>query len=98
MGKHDDSPTICFRLGYQVEHHLYPDMPSSRYSEIAPKVKDICERYGLSYVTGSLPRQVASAWWTIIRLSLPNDFAAKLERKPQNVTDLVQRQVQPKAA
>ena len=61
-------------------------------------MQDICERYGLSYVTGSLPRQVASAWWTIIRLSLPNDFAAKLERKPQNVTDLVQRQVQPKAA
>jgi len=23
-------------LGYQVEHHLYPDMPSTRYSEIAP--------------------------------------------------------------
>ncbi len=25
-------------LGYQVEHHLYPDMPSSRYGEIAPRV------------------------------------------------------------
>ena len=34
-------------LGYQVEHHLYPDMPSSRYGQIAPKVRDICERYGL---------------------------------------------------
>ncbi len=27
-------------LGYQVEHHLFPDMPSSRYAQIAPKVKD----------------------------------------------------------
>ena len=26
-------------LGYQVEHHLFPDMPSSRYAQIAPKVK-----------------------------------------------------------
>ena len=39
-------------LGYQVEHHLYPDMPSTRYAEIAPKVKEICERYELPYNTG----------------------------------------------
>ena len=26
-------------LGYQVEHHLFPDMPSTRYGEIAPRVK-----------------------------------------------------------
>ena len=40
---------ISGNLGYQVEHHLYPDMPASRYSEIAPKIKDICERYELPY-------------------------------------------------
>ena len=34
-------------LSYQVEHHLFPDMPSSRYQEIAPRVRAICERYGL---------------------------------------------------
>ena len=39
-------------LGYQVEHHLYPDMPSTRYAEIAPRVKAICERYELPYNTG----------------------------------------------
>ncbi len=39
-------------LGYQVEHHLYPDMPSSRYGEIAPRVREICKRYGLPYNTG----------------------------------------------
>ena len=31
-------------LGYQVEHHLYPDMPSTRYGEIAPRVREICTR------------------------------------------------------
>ena len=41
-------------LGYQVEHHLYPDMPSTRYAEIAPRVREICERYGLPYNTGPL--------------------------------------------
>ena len=39
-------------LGYQVEHHLFPDLPSTRYAEIAPQVKDICERYGLPYNSG----------------------------------------------
>jgi linoleoyl-CoA desaturase len=44
-------------LGYQVEHHLYPDMPSSRYGEIAPRVREICKRYGLPYNTGPLSKQ-----------------------------------------
>ena len=37
-------------------------------------MKDVFERYGLEYTTGSLVRQVASAWHKVIRLSLPNDF------------------------
>jgi len=32
---------ISGNLGYQVEHHLYPDMPSTRYGEIAPRVREI---------------------------------------------------------
>ncbi|MEV0247415.1 acyl-CoA desaturase [Nocardia sp. NPDC050712] len=50
-------------LGYQVEHHLFPDMPSSRYAEIAPKVKEICERYQLPYNAGPLLQQ----WWMVHR-------------------------------
>ena len=42
---------ISGNLGYQVEHHLYPDMPSTRYAEIAPRVRELCARYGLPYNT-----------------------------------------------
>jgi linoleoyl-CoA desaturase len=63
-------------LSFQIEHHLFPDLPSNRYQEIAPKIQDLFERYGLTYTTGSLPRQVASAWKTVFKLSLPNDFTA----------------------
>lgn len=70
-------------LSYQVEHHLFPDLPSNRYQEISPKVRDICERYGLQYVTGPLHRQVASAWGKVIRLSLPNRLAARFAPKPR---------------
>jgi len=58
-------------LGYQVEHHLYPDMPSSRYGEIAPRVRDICKRYGLPYNTGRFSKQLGTVQRTILRLAFP---------------------------
>jgi fatty acid desaturase len=58
-------------LSFQVEHHLYPDMPSSRYAEIAPRVRDICRRYGLPYNTGPLHRQLGGVHRTILRLAFP---------------------------
>ncbi|MDV3123517.1 acyl-CoA desaturase [Mycobacterium sp. 21AC1] len=71
------SPVMHFMTGnlsFQIEHHLFPDLPSNRYQEIAPKVRELFERYGLTYTTGSLPRQLASAWKKVFKLSLPNDF------------------------
>jgi linoleoyl-CoA desaturase len=62
-------------LSHQIEHHLFPDLPSNRYAEIAPKVRALFEKYDLSYTTGSLPKQVVSAWRKVIRLSLPNKAA-----------------------
>ncbi|MFI5838089.1 fatty acid desaturase family protein [Catenuloplanes sp. NPDC051500] len=58
-------------LSHQIEHHLFPDMPSPRYAEIAPRIRDLFERYGLTYTTGPLPMQVGSAWYKVIRLALP---------------------------
>ncbi len=58
-------------LGYQVEHHLFPDLPSTRYAEIAPQVKDICERYGLPYNSGPFAQQLGMVQRTILRLAFP---------------------------
>ncbi len=60
-------------LSHQVEHHLFPDMPSNRYAEIAPRVREVMQRHGLSYNSRPLPRQVLSAWHKIVRLSLPDE-------------------------
>lgn len=62
---------ISGNLGYQVEHHLYPDMPSSRYSEIAPQVKDICDRYELPYNSGRFGKQWFMVHRSIFRLAFP---------------------------
>jgi linoleoyl-CoA desaturase len=58
-------------LSFQVEHHLFPDMPSSRYAEIAPRVREICARYDLPYNTGPLRKQLGTVHRTILRLAFP---------------------------
>jgi NADPH-dependent stearoyl-CoA 9-desaturase len=68
-------------LSHQIEHHLFPDLPSNRYQEIALRVREIFEEYDLTYTTGPLPRQVASAWSKVIRLSLPNGYVEKTKSK-----------------
>jgi fatty acid desaturase len=70
----DGSPLfhlLSGNLSFQVEHHLYPDMPSSRYAEIAPRVRDICQRYGLPYNTGPFSKQLGTVHRTILRLAFP---------------------------
>jgi len=62
---------VSGNLGYQVEHHLYPDMPSTRYAEIAPRVKELCERYELPYNTGPFLKQLGTVQRTILRLAFP---------------------------
>ena len=68
-------------LSHQIEHHLFPDLPSNRYSEIAPKVQALFEKYGLNYCARPLVPQVYSAWHRVFRLSLPNDWLATTNRR-----------------
>jgi linoleoyl-CoA desaturase len=70
----DGGPLFHFmsgNLSFQVEHHLFPDMPSSRYAEVAPRVREVCRRYGLPYNTGPLRKQLGSVHRTILRLAFP---------------------------
>ena len=69
-------------LGFQIEHHLFPDLPSNRYAEIAGKVQALCEKYDLPYTTGPLHRQYGQALRTIIKLSLPNRFTSCDQPEP----------------
>lgn len=61
-------------LSHQIEHHIFPDLPSNRYAEIAVRVRALAEKYDLPYTTGSLPVQYFKAWRTILKLSLPNKY------------------------
>jgi linoleoyl-CoA desaturase len=58
-------------LSHQIEHHLFPDLASNRYPEVAPRVRALCARYGLPYNTGSFARQLGTTTRTIFRLAFP---------------------------
>ena len=71
-------PLMAFMSGnlcYQIEHHLFPDLPSNRYAEIAVRVRALCDKYDLPYTTGSLGRQYMQSFWTILKLALPEQVA-----------------------
>jgi linoleoyl-CoA desaturase len=61
-------------LSHQIEHHLYPDLPSNRYPEIAVRVRQVCEKYDLPYTSGPFLVQYGKTWRTIAKLSLPDRF------------------------
>ena len=58
-------------LSFQIEHHLFPDLPSNRYAEIAPEVRALAREYGLNYTTGPLWKQYGNVLRRINRLALP---------------------------
>jgi len=64
-------------LSFQIEHHLFPDLPAYRYAEISPHVQAVCEKHGLPYHTAPFFKQVGSAWKRIFRLSLPGKVGNK---------------------
>lgn len=73
-------------LSFQIEHHLFPDIPAHRYAEIAPEVRAICEKHGLPYKTGSFAQQTLSTWKRIAKLSLPSGKSGKVSQRMATVS------------
>ncbi|QRY44207.1 acyl-CoA desaturase [Mycolicibacterium boenickei] len=80
-------PMLAFLSGnlcYQIEHHLFPDLPSNRYAQIAPQVRSICARFDLPYTTGPLVRQYLGTVRTIFTLALPDRLPSSDCDAPKN--------------
>ena len=76
-------------LCYQIEHHLFPDLPSNRYAEIATRVRALCEKYDLPYTTGSLAKQYFLTLRTIHKLAFPDRFlSATADDAPETASEL----------
>src|ERR1700761_3511028 len=73
----DAGPVLRFMAGslsHQIEHHLFPDLPSNRYPEIRVRVREVCDKYDLPYTTGPFLVQYGKTWRTIAKLSLPDKY------------------------
>ena len=53
-------------------------------------MRDLFQRYGLSYNARPLPEQVASAWHKVVRLSLPNGWLeeTRFSNAPKQIAKL----------
>lgn len=60
-------------LNYQIEHHLFPDIPSHRYPDMAKEVKAVCAKHGITYKCnpswGKAIRNYVKVLW---KYSFPN--------------------------
>ena len=84
-------PLLAFSSGnlcYQIEHHLFPDLPSNRYAQIAVRVRALCDKYDLPYTTGSLVHQYLLTLRTIHKLALPDGFlVATCDDAPETASE-----------
>jgi len=75
-------------LCYQIEHHLFPDLPSNHLPEIAARVEALCVKYDLPYTTGSFLRQYLLTVRTICKLALPVRFqSASSDDAPETASE-----------
>jgi linoleoyl-CoA desaturase len=59
---------LCGGLDLQIEHHLFPRLPPNRLREIAPRVREICAKHGVTYRSDSWPTTLRSVVKELARL------------------------------
>ena len=55
-------------LNYQIEHHLFPDIPLRQYQLIQPEVKALCLKYEIPYIQESVFKRT----WKLIQICVGN--------------------------
>ncbi|MBK1873708.1 MULTISPECIES: fatty acid desaturase family protein [Marinobacter] len=69
-------------LSYQIEHHVFPDLPAHRYPEVSERVQSVCRKHGIRYNTGSFRHQYGTVVKRILKYSLPDRLRMRLESQP----------------
>jgi fatty acid desaturase len=70
-------------LNYQIEHHLWPDMPMRKLQQAQPQVEAICRKYGVPYIREPLAARVGKMWKILVGKSTmrPVTTLSRAERK-----------------
>ena len=75
-------------IDYQIEHHLFPDIPSRHYPVMAPEVQAICRQFGIEYkcnpnIFVAIGRYLAIFWRYSFKPS--SEVAAEVQGQTQAV-------------
>lgn len=62
---------LCGALDRQIEHHLFPRLPTQRLRQVAPEVRQICDDHGVRYHTGTWPQVLGRVLRRLWTLSFP---------------------------
>lgn len=83
-------------LNYQIEHHLWPDLPVSQYQRLQPQVKALCEKYGIPYVQESVWKRLKKTVDVMVgKSSMPRQGAISAnQRKPKTMVDGINQKLQ----
>ncbi|MGE4071355.1 MAG: fatty acid desaturase [Lysobacterales bacterium] len=61
-GGSDTRDFLMGYLNYQIEHHVWPDLPMLKYRQAAPRLKAICARHGVPYVEEPVATRFGKLW------------------------------------
>jgi fatty acid desaturase len=61
-GGSDIADFLQGHLNYQIEHHVWPDLPLLKYQQAAPRLKAICRRHGVPYLEQSVFKRFQKTW------------------------------------
>ena len=66
-------------LNYQVEHHVWPDLSMLQYQRGAPRLKAICEQYGVPYIQESVWERTKKALCIMVGKATMRPFPIEYE-------------------
>lgn len=63
---HDLIDFLCGGLNHQIEHHIWPDATLSQLQKARPKLKNLCLKFGVPYIEGSVASRVLITLKTMV--------------------------------
>jgi fatty acid desaturase len=76
-------------LNYQIEHHIWPDLPMLKYRQVQPRVKALCAKYGVPYVQESLFARLKKMSDVVVGKSAMRRFARQRAQSTGMVTEVM---------
>ncbi|PWZ41813.1 Acyl-lipid (9-3)-desaturase [Zea mays] len=72
-------------LQFQIEHHLFPRLPRCHLRKVAPAVRDLCKKHGLTYSAASFLDANVLTWKTLRAAALQARSATGGGGAPKNL-------------